>query len=1471
MGGQRKRRILDRYIDLNRQFSDLTDEERADPGLLAQPDRYGFVRGSAGWPELVQSERVVILAEAGSGKSWELQAQQERLTGQELPAFYIPIEALQSEDVESLLAMQIGEVEAYKAWRSNPAQEAWIFLDAVDELKLTSGKLDLALGKVARTLGAAADRAHVILTCRPSDWRPVKDLECLQSRLPVSQDREDVSAIGDDAFLQGFRERKPIKRNDDTTKKLRVVVLNPLTDAQIKQYAEAKGIADSEALIREIRRRDAWSFARRPFDLDGLIRMWRDDKRLGTRREQHESDVGLSLKDDPDRADKGVLSEDKARDGAERLALALALTKNRTIRVPDGTVSDGLERGMLDVDSILTDWTEAERQALLRRPIFDVATYGRVGFHHRSVAEYLAACRLKNLSERGLTKRRLMRQLFGDRYGARVTIPSMRPIAAWLALLDSDVLQEILNIEPETLVSFGDAESLDLPARRELVRQYVRQHGDGSWRGLNLSIEDVQRLAHSDLSDEIMERWAGSHSNDEVRNFLLKLVWLGGIAVCADIALSAAIDDDLSVYTRSLGIRSLVECDRTDLLRVIADDVNENPARWPDEIVHDLPDHLYPQVISTAELAYLLKSRPESKDTVGGFSWTLANQVDRLAPGSEPAVALRSALADLVLSGWEPTSTWYEPRSSFGFLSPALSKLCFRELERGGAADHVLVRDATIARCFHHDQTLGHAENREMGRFFEPGCILRPLAHAAELNLALVITANDEPGHQLYCAHRHGLVPDLGPADWNWLLAEFNTSPNAGCRAPLFQGLLHVLGRDGPADREAALREVVAGEPNFISLIDGLKDPRPPPNPELADMEKRHAAFVEKQGRAQKKRDKDWLAWRDKVRSNPGAAFTGKGGGDNLWITVRWLQHRGSRDSKNAQSNWGEVRALYGDAVADSFEAGAKAYWREESPEIWSRKPPEDRSRSTYRPYVALTGLAIEAASGNDWARRLSPAEAEIATGWATTELNGLPEWFEDVVEAHPESVRVVLERELCAEFDLIQTLPHPRTLSAIEYGHSDPVRILIAPFLKAQLLDWPETLKEVDAMATLQNLDRYLAILGRSSSGDEGIGAFCEKRFKGDLSGPLASSWLRGVFSNDFSAGVLALRYGLAANTDPEMRREHGLRWFAGLFANRMYRQPTVDIHAHAELLFELTTLAHECIRREDDVHHEGAYSPDLRDHAESARDTVLSALIELPGQEAHDALLRLAELPLFAHMPDRLRRLARDRAAADSETHTLSPAEYRSWERVGHQPRNNDELFIVVADRLDDLDYDVRHHSFSTREQWRALTDEKDLQPHVARYFHDHRRDHYSVTRESKGADNRLTDVLLSTPAVGSATVEIKVGDRCSVTQLEAAIEEQLVGRYLRHPDCRVGHLLVTYAGRKGFEHPLTGEAMKFDEVVAHLRKRAVEVERQNPNGIRLGVAGLDLRPPLEVAYEGPSRLRRRVPKRGRRSPVA
>ena len=210
----------------------------------------------------------------------------------------------------------------------------------------------------------------------------------------------------------------------------------PMSGEQIERFVEQYGMDDPAAFLDEVFKQKAWSFAHRPLDLIQLIAIWNDSKSLGTREKQHEANVKARLEDDSERQDQDVLTDDKARLGAERLALALALTRTRTIRSSDQTLDTSRADSVLEPAEILRDWTGEERRTLLRRGLFDPATYGRIRFHHRSVQEYLAACRLRALRDKGMSINEVFRWLFAEQYGVKVVFPSMREITAWLALWD---------------------------------------------------------------------------------------------------------------------------------------------------------------------------------------------------------------------------------------------------------------------------------------------------------------------------------------------------------------------------------------------------------------------------------------------------------------------------------------------------------------------------------------------------------------------------------------------------------------------------------------------------------------------------------------------------------------------------------------------------------------------------------------------------------------------------------------------------------------------------------------------------------------------------------------------------------------------------------------------------------------------------------------------------------------------------
>ena len=323
---------MSKFIDLERSFHELTDKELEDAESLISLGEFGSYL-SIGWPELLRHPRVILLAEAGSGKTMEMEEQAKRLVTNDQYAFFVALESLNIEPFVNLLSSD--EELLFEMWKEECSQPGWFFLDSVDELKLHSGTLKRALRHLSRAIDGYIDRARVIISCRPSDWRPDVELATVQKHLPTPKSQNVTSAkLPDEVFIEALRrdlgvtntvdhERDEQGDEQKDVNSVRKVAMLPMNDTQIALFAEQSGVNNVTAFIEEIDRQNAWAFARRPLDLEELIGTWTSLGHLGTRQQQHEAHVRSKLMDKPDRPDSSVLSDIEASVGAERLALAL--------------------------------------------------------------------------------------------------------------------------------------------------------------------------------------------------------------------------------------------------------------------------------------------------------------------------------------------------------------------------------------------------------------------------------------------------------------------------------------------------------------------------------------------------------------------------------------------------------------------------------------------------------------------------------------------------------------------------------------------------------------------------------------------------------------------------------------------------------------------------------------------------------------------------------------------------------------------------------------------------------------------------------------------------------------------------------------------------------------------------------------------------------------------------------------------
>ena len=649
-------------------------------GKLSEADQQSFLvslgwsRGTT-WQDLLRSMRVLMISEAGAGKTYECREQAQRLWDAGEPAFFVELSGLATGGLRSLLYLD--EVARLDDWLSSQSDVATFFLDSIDELKLTRGSFEQALKLFKRGIEGQLGRARIVITTRPTAF----DEKLMRSVLPVPPTPSAVPS--EESFvkiaMRDHQTQKGIDSEDQAPPDWRTVALIPLSDTQIIEFCSDQRVEDPAALQKDLKRRNAEEFARRPQDLIELCADWREHKRIRTHRDQVAANVRIKLLPRDDRHEPAQLSVDKAVEGASRLALAMMFMRRMTIR--HSAASDIIDdEAALDPAIILSDWNPNERKALLERPLFGFASYGRVRFHHRSVVEYLAAERLRALRALGMSFPALKRLIFAQTKGKTIVRPSKRPIAGWLALTEDRIFEMLRDNEPAVLLNEGDPEALTQSQRNQALRAYVERYGQGAGRELIVPFIQVHRFASPQLADDVNELWRMGIENSDVRLTLLRLIGAGKITDCIGIAHGVAFNVQASVVERLIAVDAMVAI-RDTRLKDIASDLAAAKDLWPHKTAEGVLLRLFPRDLSIEQLYQTLSWLKEGKRSVRDLSWQLPRLIANAELDPADLTALRDGLVKLLSAGLRWQKEWPHIVCDWPHLSGTLAAACVHGLE----------------------------------------------------------------------------------------------------------------------------------------------------------------------------------------------------------------------------------------------------------------------------------------------------------------------------------------------------------------------------------------------------------------------------------------------------------------------------------------------------------------------------------------------------------------------------------------------------------------------------------------------------------------------------------------------------------------------------------------------------------------------------------------------------------------------
>ena len=1388
--------MVDANVPLERRFSLVTPNKDTeyDDGWL---EAYWAQKGPKTWADLEAEYRVILLADAGAGKTHEALNRAQRGDEEGRPSFFIRIEDI---DVDFDEAFEVGTSEQFEEWLASVG-EAWFFLDSVDEARLDNPKaFEKAIKRFAKRIRPAMHRAHIIITSRPYAWRFKSDTALVERHLPFKalkqepkEEVEDASSENDD------KDESPVK----------IYGLKALDVDDIRFFARHHATPNVEQLIVEIQRANLMEMASRPFDLGALLSKWQSDGELGGRLQslRHMVDIRLS-EIDPDRKERQPLNKQRARDGARRLAAAVTLSNEAGILVPD----IAHERVGIDGETVLADWENPlDVRKLLERGIFNDILYGAVRFRHRDIRELLAAEWLHHLLQTGNSRRKIESLLFREQYGEQVVIPRFRPILPWLILFDDDIRERALSIHPEIAVEGGDAAYLPLPIRQQILSDIVsRIVADEDDRGARDN-GAIARIAQKDLSDDVLRLITEHWANDDAIFFLGRLVWQGDMENCIEPLISIAIDPSRNIYPRIASIRAVATVGSREQLRSLWQSVNARSEAIPRRLLVELAEEA---VIDDGAVDLLLgsldKLPPYKQYETSGLDRAIHTFIDKFSGLSskenEPLLTkLCVGLNELLSRAPHHDCRECLVSTEFSWLmGPAIQ-----------AIEHLISERADV--CFEKDviemllkipamrHWVGDQTNDYKDKLHEliPAWI--------EFNDAYFWRSIEEA--RIGLVEKDKRLTDSWEVTWRIHYWQFEADSFGRVLefiktkqfeddqlVALSLAFQIYIQSEQPPEWESQFEGVVAGNEVLAANLQELLNP--PVNETRDKREQEHLERGRQREKEKLERKRERAQWIEGLRANPEVVRNppdvppGEWTNNQYWLLLG-LDGEGLRTSraKGKGSNWHSLIDEFGEEVAIAFRDAAIKHWRSYRPELGSEGA--DCSSTPYSLIFVMLGLEYESNEVDGFPFYLSKAEVSLALRYLTRELNGFPSWLETMHMAYPEQVLKAVWQEL--HWELINT----RVDNPMHYILQDIV--YHAPWLHGQLTPLLQQWIEENPDSDWEVLRHCFHILDPEQVPLEWLTSFAESRVAASGSAEDSTKWYALWVDTDPGTGVAAVDSWLrgkkadAATQAAQQfvvqllggRRERGGWTFAQKFKSVPY-------------LTELYVLMHQYIRVEDDIDRAGGgvYSPGLRDDAQDARSQLFNLLTEIPGEETYGALLELSRShPVEDHRVFMIKQ-ARRRAEQDADDLPWADGQVYDFSiLMEREPATHRQLFDLGVLHLNDFKDWLEQGNDSLYATYQRASDETEMRKIVAHWVNGHAQGRYTCAQENPLANEQRPDIWLQHPTVVSPVpIELKLLDKgWSGPDLCERLRNQLAGDYLREVTADCGVFLLVWQGSK------------------------------------------------------------------------
>ncbi len=978
----------------------------------------------------------------------------------------------------------------------------------------------------------------------------------------------------------------------------------------------------------------------------------------------------------------------------------------------------------------------------------------------------------------------------------------LAPTAAWLALSDSKILEQLIECDPAVLLQEGDPERLSIPDREKILDSYLSLYKSCERLYPMYDYVSLRRFAR-ELGQVVQLRLIRTDLPDDAIRHLFELVELGKLSICLNEAMIWATKTEAESRTRCSAIDAIavledIEASRTLVSKLLLME------KWPQDMAGTVISKFYPRYISTDQLLEIMnKVQHESRNYHDGYTNFISSGLSKKCPSEDRQRVLSYLL----------------------------------ETDRSTSRAHSAIREGIVSLCSVEIESLGEND--------EPSGALQD---------ALRIILDDRSStRQSYI--KKFIQRKVGVRKWQfWRRAEKleKTCKFEGIRKARFIQYNSPVNLD---DLPWLLEDVLHHEDQSkrqlcFGLILGLKAHCPKLVDDLCQLIQENESFLEIEReerdmnivvrelsafeikRQQLENERGLKAEKDHIESlrilNENIDSIRTGNNAHLLSCVRRDADSGAVTRRGFLI--AKVRESYGDVIADAVSCGMKAFWRTHIPKF--RFEQDDRNSIYNWNLVGLAGLNLDFDDGLS-IDSMSPNDAKTAARYAIHQINGFPDWFESLSTMFPQEVVEALSPAIVEDLRLVDEKHCPEFLAPLER-------------MPASLRDGiaQVALKEIEKHppANEHSLEYGLTISAHLSAQDRlRLAKICATQVDVEQRTAQKAWWWIGWAECSLSEAVNFLER--FCEEDAQSKTDELLLSIcAKLNSNYGDAERVASLFRNVDALTRLIPIVYQHIpmlEREDDAH-----LVTDRHKAEDFRDRLIQYLVTIGTMEAVRAMETLAEDPRLKEQRNILLNQARLCLSKHSlQSKPMSLEEALKWSRNGViSIRSADDLFRVVIDRLDDIREFVERGEFSLRN---VFTDaaEEEFQKWIADKLTREDKHGCSYTREEEVADEKKPDIRVhhSSCARAPVSIEIKIAENWNYQELKDALHEQLVDQYLRKQKSRHGVLLLCSRGerKKAKQDPV---CQKFSVLVDTLQGEADQRCSQSPDIDGLQVFGID-----------------------------